>query len=69
MKRALKPCGTYAAYRRHIAHREVICDACQAAEREYARAARRRGPSRMDVLWTELLDLLSAECKRAGMLP
>lgn len=40
----LLPCGTYAAYSRHVAHDEVPDDACRAAAREYwaARARRRR---------------------------
>jgi hypothetical protein len=36
--RPLKPCGTRAAYQRHIANREVPCDACVAANRIDARA-------------------------------
>lgn len=68
MKCPVKPCGSYAAYRRHIAHREVPCDACRAAALEYSRAARHRRTSQMDALWTEVLDLISAECRRAGML-
>lgn len=29
--RVLKPCGTEAAYRRHIRNREVPCEACRVA--------------------------------------
>ena len=36
----LKPCGTVAAYRRHLRRREVPCDACLAACR-LDQAARR----------------------------
>lgn len=35
-----KPCGTLAAYARHLRHREVPCDDCTRANRE---AKRRRG--------------------------
>lgn len=38
--RELKPCGTHAAYRRHIAHGEDPCEACLEAEREYKRNRR-----------------------------
>ena len=31
MARPLKPCGTLAAYRRHLRHGESACDACLAA--------------------------------------
>lgn len=30
-----KPCGTDAAYKRHLYHREVPCDACHRAHRAY----------------------------------
>lgn len=33
----LKPCGTSAAYRRHLRHGETPCDACTAAEAERGR--------------------------------
>lgn len=34
----LKPCGTRAAYRRHLRKKEVPCELCRAAERHYQRA-------------------------------
>ena len=34
MMRALKPCGTYAAYRRHLRNKETPCDECRQAARE-----------------------------------
>jgi hypothetical protein len=37
----LKPCGTPAAYRRHLRHREEPCDACRQAELDRGEAARR----------------------------
>jgi hypothetical protein len=44
--RPLKPCGTRAAYQRHLAHREVPCEACTEANRlavqNYAKAPERR---------------------------
>ena len=30
----LMPCGTLAAYKRHLRHREVPCDACTRANAE-----------------------------------
>jgi hypothetical protein len=33
----LEPCGTRAAYRRHLAHGEVPCERCTAANRETER--------------------------------
>lgn len=38
MPRELKPCGTRAAYCRHISRREEPCDPCKAAHAEYRRA-------------------------------
>lgn len=35
---ALKPCGTYAAYRRHLRNDEPVDDACAAAAREQKQA-------------------------------
>lgn len=40
MARVLKPCGTEAAYRRHLKNNEPPCDACRKAARE-ARVAQR----------------------------
>ena len=41
MTRELKPCGTDAAYARHLRHRQLPCDACTAAHREHVAAYRR----------------------------
>lgn len=41
MGRVLRPCGTEAAYRRHVYHGQVPCDACRAAHRAYVGRARR----------------------------
>ena len=41
MPRDLKPCGTQAAYKRHLRHGEEPCDACK--EAEYSRK-RKGGP-------------------------
>lgn len=37
MARELKPCGTSAAYRRHLRRDETPCEACTAAEAERSR--------------------------------
>lgn len=37
MPRELKPCGTAAAFRRHLRHEEQPCEACYEAERERQR--------------------------------
>lgn len=34
MMRALKPCGTYAAYRRHLRAKETPCEPCKQASRD-----------------------------------
>ena len=34
MTRALKPCGTYAAYRRHLRAKESPCEECRQAARD-----------------------------------
>lgn len=35
MARQLQPCGTYAAYRRHLRNGEEACDLCKQAYRDY----------------------------------
>ena len=37
MARELKPCGTVAAYQRHLSRGEDACPACAAARRDYNR--------------------------------
>lgn len=41
-KRPLKPCGTNAAYNRHIARNEDPCEPCKAAHREHAAGLRKQ---------------------------
>lgn len=44
MKRPLAPCGTWAAYRRHLRRYQTPCDACRKAATAYVtgrRAARK----------------------------
>lgn len=69
MSRVVQPCGTKAAYRRHLAHHQIPCGACLAARRHRRRLATQARATQMNALWTELLDLISAECRNAGMLP
>lgn len=38
----LEPCGTRAAYRRHLAHGEEPCEPCDAANKAYDRARKTR---------------------------
>ena len=40
MPRSLKPCGTHAAYKRHMAHFQVPCKACKEANRVWIRERR-----------------------------
>ena len=40
--RELKPCGTIAAYRRHVYHGETPCDACWLAQRDAHQKRRER---------------------------
>jgi len=39
---ALEPCGTHAAYRRHLRHDETPCDACRQATSAYTVANRQQ---------------------------
>lgn len=41
MTRELQPCGTPAAYQRHLRRREDPCDACKAANRKRSSEAAR----------------------------
>lgn len=73
------PCPSEAAYKRHIRHGEEPCAGDYAAARlaaseRQARHARkvRGGKIREAVIgeaMRELLDLIAAECRRAGYLP
>lgn len=47
LPRELKPCGTQAAYHRHLDHSERPCEACTAANREYGRQLRKRPRTRL----------------------
>lgn len=38
MARELRPCGTEAAYRRHLRRRELACETCLRAHAEYEQA-------------------------------
>lgn len=38
MARELMPCGTFAAYQRHLRKREAVCEACAVAGREQKNA-------------------------------
>ena len=72
MARALQPCGTRGAYQRHRAYGQVPCEACTRAHTAYNKrnAARRRAPvAEQAALFRQLLDLITGECRRAGMLP
>jgi len=68
----LKPCGTQAAYKRHLAYREVPCQACVIANRNHIagfRLAAEQARAYQDYLFRQLLDLIAGECRRAGTLP
>lgn len=41
MTRQLQPCGTIAAYNRHVKRRDPACQPCRAARAEYSRQWRR----------------------------
>lgn len=38
----VKPCGTNAAYNRHVVHKTPVCDACRKAHMEYRAEHRKR---------------------------
>ena len=42
MPRSLAPCGTHAAYKRHLRAGEKACDACRVAARDYTRRQREK---------------------------
>lgn len=42
-RQPLKPCGTPAAYRRHLRHGEEPCSACRRAHTDEVRVYQRRG--------------------------
>lgn len=46
MARELRPCGTEAAYQRHLRHGEEPCEACDRAHAAYVRAAYHDNPAR-----------------------
>lgn len=48
--RAVEPCGTRAAYRRHARHKETPCSPCREAERldRYARAERAKQAAQVE---------------------
>jgi hypothetical protein len=69
VSRPVQPCGTNAAYQRHVRHGELACEPCLAAARRRKRLERLTPAATVDALFRELLDLISAECRRAGMLP
>jgi hypothetical protein len=69
VKRPVQPCGTPAAYERHLYHHEIPDAKCLAANAARKMAERHGRSAGMEALFRELLDLISAECRRAGMLP
>lgn len=42
--RNLRPCGTEAAYRRHLRHHELPCQACLLAHNQATKHAQERAP-------------------------
>lgn len=76
MPRELKPCGTVAAYQRHLARGETPCPACARERREYARQrprsayvrrtdrARQRALKRLAQMFPAQFDELFAEERR-----
>lgn len=72
MSRLLKPCGTRAAYVRHLSYGQAPCDLCTRANRAYETARHprsRQAPEAQDPLLRELLDLIAGVCRAKGMLP
>lgn len=57
MPRKLRPCGTYAAYARHLRNNEKPCEPCLAANRERSNAA----PSGFNHYEWEMTRALEAE--------
>jgi hypothetical protein len=66
----LMPCGTRAAYQRHLRHDEPACDACRDAMNAYSKPrirARSRAQSRLvEIKRPEFKELLADERARRG---
>jgi hypothetical protein len=60
--RVLKPCGTHAAYCRHIQRGEQPCEPCKAGHAEYRAAAVAKDPDK-----ARRLNRKSAERRRRGV--
>lgn len=56
MSTPLKPCGTYAAYRRHHATGEPVCEPCATANREYRANLRRQNGINANTTINDLIE-------------
>jgi hypothetical protein len=50
----VKPCGTEAAYRRHLRHREVPCEPCRLAANTASGRYRKTWQNRQAADWPEM---------------
>jgi DNA-binding transcriptional ArsR family regulator len=57
----VKPCGTPAAYQRHIRHGETPCDECREAASAYRNRFPRRRPESAWTMRDEIVDFLGLE--------
>lgn len=67
MPRELQPCGTPAAYMRHIRHRQDACQVCLDAMSERNRASYAADPERARELARERMRRYSARKKRQAV--
>lgn len=48
----LSPCGTRAAYARHLRHKEVACEPCRKAHHDVLKAWRLKNPEAFKAIYT-----------------
>lgn len=68
MAKTPAPCGTDAAYRRHLRHGETPCPKCRRAHQEYKRSQSRKGPT-LTVVPNLSSETSAAETGRPGDPP
>ena len=59
----LRPCGTPAAYRRHLRHHEPACRKCLDAHNQATKQSQERGPGEILTFHGDLTDELLEEFK------
>ena len=68
MARELKPCGTYAAYRRHLRNDEAPCEECRQAARDQKNVRKDAARQEAAVRAVEATPPVDEEVDRRGIL-